>query len=244
MKSLCFSFFWAAHLTALTSSHSSHCSCCNLTFMRCHFSLYYHLEWCWLPNPAHCLSFHATFSSKRILWMLFPRVCVHWVVLRFCVLGHLPLEVHAWMGGDLGVEQGHTKGITSPSWHGSAWGSPRCSYREVAGGKDKLVVKSAWLPPGTWPEYVAATCMNGWNNVPPRLHRYLSVFSYSNVSVLMICWCYWAIAINQPVMTSWETYKMLIFRHEDIRRETYLSTLGLENKGSSLVLHPGLSHHL
>lgn len=39
------SVFWGAHMTALTSSWSSHCSCCNLTFMRCHLSLYYHHDW-------------------------------------------------------------------------------------------------------------------------------------------------------------------------------------------------------
>lgn len=67
IKSHCFSFFYAAHLTALTSSQGPHCSCCNLTFMRCHFSWYYHLDWCWLHSLACCHSFHATFSSKDIL---------------------------------------------------------------------------------------------------------------------------------------------------------------------------------
>lgn len=114
----CFSSLWAAHLTALTSSQSS---CCNLTFMRCHFSLCYLLDWCWPPNPTRCLSFHATFSSEHIP-NPFSMIFMQTGLLCTSVSSTTSLwkcSWHAWMGGDLGMELGHTKGTTSPSWHGS-----------------------------------------------------------------------------------------------------------------------------
>lgn len=117
---------------------------CSLSFISVNIQFKTHSGCCWLKH-------------------FFPCVCADWVVLHFCVLSHLPLEVfYAWMGGDLRVERGHTKGITSPSWRGSTWGSPKCSYGEVAGGKDKLAVKFTLLPSQTRPEYVAATWTKGW----------------------------------------------------------------------------------
>lgn len=58
-----FETFWmystcAGLLTALTSSQSSHCSCCNLTFMRCHFSVDYQLDRCPALQCTHCHPFH------------------------------------------------------------------------------------------------------------------------------------------------------------------------------------------
>lgn len=53
MYSMC-----AGLLTALTSSQSSHCSCCNLTFMRCHFSVDYQLDRCPALQCTHCHPFH------------------------------------------------------------------------------------------------------------------------------------------------------------------------------------------
>lgn len=65
----------------------------------------------------------------------FPCVCANRIVLHFCVTSVTSFwkcSRYAWMGGDLRVKWGHTKGITSPSCHGSTWGSPKCSYRDVA----------------------------------------------------------------------------------------------------------------
>lgn len=53
MYSMC-----AGLLTALTSSQSTHCSCCNLTFMRCHFCVDYQLDRCPALQCTHRHPFH------------------------------------------------------------------------------------------------------------------------------------------------------------------------------------------
>lgn len=73
MYSMC-----AGLLTALTSSQSSHCSCCNLTFMRCHFSVDYQLDRCPALQCTHCHPFHP--------------VCANGVILHFWVFCQLSLK--------------------------------------------------------------------------------------------------------------------------------------------------------
>lgn len=162
MKALCFSFFWAAHPTAVTSSRSLHCSCCNITFMRCHISLYYCLDWCWLANPICCHSFHAPFS-----WKTYPG-CFLFFFSDECKLGFSALLCSQPSGRVLGMPKLEvTSGyrvythqrdyITLLQVQGSCWRKQKKNGCKVC-----------------WPAYrsliwICGRCLEGWWKVKVRL---------------------------------------------------------------------------
>lgn len=109
--------------------------------------------------PSHCHSFHILkkLSGWSFIYIYIYSICPFSLglfgdqtALYLCVTSVTSLwkcSSRAWMGADPGVELGHTKGITSPSWCGSTWVSPKWNYTEVAGGKFSS------LPHWTWPRH-------------------------------------------------------------------------------------------
>lgn len=158
MKALCLSFFWAAHPTAVTSSRSLHCSCCNITFIRCHISLYYCLDWCWLPNSICCHSFHATFSSKHILDAFFRCVQTGFFSALLCsqpsgrVLGMPKSEVTSGYRAYT-----HQRDIASLQVQGSCWEKQTKNGCKVCWTACRSLI------------WICGRCLKGWWKVKVRL---------------------------------------------------------------------------